>query len=79
MRKIIANNIKNYLERKVKGLVTVRDNGKTLFIRIVYSRIEFKTKVTNLSTLVLNGYTSNDIGYDIVGEYKIFIDNLFFI
>lgn len=79
MRKIIANNIKNYLDRKVKGLVTVRDNGKTLFIRIVYSRIEFKTKVTNLSTLVLNGYTSNDIGYDILQEYKFFIDSLLFI
>lgn len=79
MRKIIANNIKNYLGRKVKGLVTVRDNGKTLFIRIVYSRIEFKTKVTNLSTLVLNGYTSNDIGYDILQEYKFFIDSLLFI
>lgn len=79
MRKIIANNIKNYLERKVKGLVAVRDNGKTLFIRIVYSRIEFKTKVSNLSTLVLNGYTSNDIAYDILQEYKIFIYNTFFI
>lgn len=79
MRKIIANNIKNYLERKVKGLVTVSDNGKTLLIRIVYLRIEFKTKVSNLSTLVLNGYTSNDIAYDILQEYKFFIDNLFFI
>lgn len=79
MRKIIAKNIKNYLERKVKGLVAVRDNGKTLFIRIVYSRIEFKTKVSNLSTLVLNGYTYNDIAYDILQEYKNFIDNSFFI
>lgn len=78
MRKIIANNIKNYLERKVKGLVTVRDNGKTLFIRIVYSRIEFKTKVENLNVLVLNGYTSNDIGYDILKEYKIFVNSLLF-
>lgn len=78
MRKIIANNIKNYLERKVKGLVTVRDNGKTLFIRIVYLRIEFKTKVENLNALVLNGYTSNDIGYDILKEYKIFLNSLLF-
>lgn len=78
MRKIIANNIKNYLERKVKGIVTVRDNGKTLFIRIVYSRIEFKTKVENLNVLVLNGYTSNDIGYDILKEYKIFVNSLLF-
>ena len=78
MRKIIANNIKNYLERKVKGLVTVRDNGKTLFIRIVYLRFEFKTKVENLNTLVLNGYTSNDIGYDILKEYKIFLNSVLF-
>ena len=78
MRKIIANNIKNYLERKVKGLVTVRDNGKTLFIRIVYSRFEFKTKVENLNTLILNGYTSNDIGYDILKEYKIFLNSVWF-
>lgn len=78
MRKIIANNIKNYLERKVKGLVTVRDDGKTLFIRIVYSFFEFKTKVENLNTLILNGYTSNDIGYDILKEYKIFLNSVFF-
>lgn len=78
MRKIIANNIKNYLERKLKGLVTVRDDGKTLFIRIVYSFFEFKTKVENLNTLILNGYTSNDIGYDILKEYKIFLNSVFF-
>lgn len=79
MRKIIANNIKNYLERKVKGSVAVRDDGKTIFIRIVYLRIEFKTKVSNLSTLILNGCTSNDIAYDILQEYKYFIYNTFFI
>lgn len=33
MRKIIANNIRNYLERKVKGSVSVRDNGRTLFYK----------------------------------------------
>lgn len=78
MRKIIVNNIKNYLVSKVKGLVTVRDNGKTLFIRVVYYCFEFKTKVENLNTLILNGYTSNDIGYDILKEYKIFLNSVLF-
>lgn len=78
MRKTIVNNIKNFLERKVKGLVIVRDNGKTLYIRIVYSSFEFKTKVENLSILILNGYSSHTIGYDILEEYKIFLNSLFF-
>lgn len=78
MRKIIANNIKNYLERKVKGSVKVRDNGKTLFIRIVYKRFEYSTKVENLSTLVLNGYSSNDIGYNILKVYELFLHDVFF-
>lgn len=78
MRKTIVNNIKNFLERKVKGLVIVRDNGKTLYIRIVYSCFEFKTKVENLSILTLNGYSSHTIGYDILEEYKIFLNTLFF-
>ena len=78
MRNIIVNNIKKCLERKVKGLVIVRDNEKTLYIRIVYSSFEFKTKVENLTTLILNGYSSYDIGYDILQEYKNFLNSLFF-
>lgn len=78
MRNIIVNNIKKCLERKVKGLVIVRDNGKTLYIRIVYSSFEFKTKVENLTTLILNGYSSYDIGYDILQEYKNFLNSLLF-
>lgn len=79
MRNIIVNNIKKCLERKVKGLVIVHDNGKTLYIRIVYSSFKFKTKVENLTTLILNGYSSYDIGYAILQEYKNFLDSLFFI
>lgn len=78
MSKIIVNNIKNYLERKVKGTVYVRDNGVTLFIKIVYNSFEYSTKVENLSTLVLNGYTSKDIGYNILKTYELFIYNVFF-
>lgn len=78
MRKIIANNIKNYLGRKVNGSVKIRDNGKTLFIRIVYKSFEYSTKIENLSTLVLNGYTSNDIGYNILKEYELFLHDVFF-
>lgn len=78
MRKIIANNIKNYLERNVKGSVKVSDNGKTLFIKIVYKSFEYNTKVENLSTLVLNGYTSKDIGYDILRVYELFLHDVFF-
>lgn len=79
MRKIIANNIKYYLERNVKGSVKVHDNGKTLFIKIVYRSFEYNTKVENLSTLLLNGYTSNDIGYNILKVYELFIHDVFFI
>lgn len=78
MRKIIANNIKNYLKHKVKGTVYVRDNGVTLFIKIVYNSFEYNTKVENLSTLLLNGYTSNDIGYNILTAYELFIYSVFF-
>ena len=78
MRKIIANTIKNYMERKVKGTVYVRDNGVTLFIKIVYNSFEYNTKVENLSTLVLNGYTAKDIGYNILKVYELFVYNVFF-
>lgn len=78
MRKIIANNIRNYLGRNVKGSVSVRDNGKTLFISIVYTSIVFRTKVENLDTLILNGYSAQHIGCNILIEYQKYLKSIFF-
>lgn len=77
---IFASTLKTKLIEKVKGGVKTWITNDELHISILIREndIQFEHVIPNISTLILNGYTSDYAVYQVTQIYKSYIRNKFF-